>query len=272
MLLLTACPTPQTGVPCEVAELVATKCSSCHGATLMAGAPQQLLTLEDLTAVSPLGGTYATRSLARMKDTASPMPPGYAPQPTAAELAAFERWVLGGTPAGACAVDADAGLGFDAGPPPLTCATGRFAARPTVMAPLGGDDMAPGFACSRCHRGLDFEGQNPGGLLGMTPPFDIGGTVYASLYEQDLCISSVADAGIVVEIFAEDGGLTLSAPVGPAGNFYVPRMSGLPQPYSARVRRGNATRAMATLQTDGDCNVCHTERGREGAPGRIVAP
>jgi hypothetical protein len=29
---------------------------------------------------------------------------------------------------------------------------------------------------------------------------------------------------------------------------------------------------MMTAQTNGDCNQCHTETGRESAPGRIVPP
>jgi hypothetical protein len=239
----------------------------------MLGAPQRLVTLGDFSGSSPIDATsYAERSLIRMKDTVSPMPPAYAPQVTAAELAAFEAWVNARRPAGACEVDVDAGLGFDAGPPPLTCLSDALAPRPTTANPRGGPQMAPGLACSACHRGQNFQGQNPGGLLGMTPPFDVGGTVYAALNEKDLCLSSVGDAGLVVEVLDDAGVVVLSAPVNAAGNFYVPLDAGLPIPYAARVRRGAAVRVMTTLQTDGDCNTCHTEYGREGAPGRILAP
>lgn len=271
---MAGCPTPQSALPCDVADLVSKKCSSCHGPQLMLGAPQKLVTLADFTAMSPFepGKTHAQRSLTRMKDPSLPMPPVYAPQPTAAELAAFEAWVNAGTPAGACEVDPDAGLGFDGGLPPLTCVTGVFAPQPTRLAPAGGDDMAPGFACSACHRGENFQGQNPRGELGMTPPFDMGGTVYANPNEKDLCISSVGDAGIVVEILDDAGTVRLTAPVNIAGNFYLPLDAGMPSPYTARVRRGGATRSMTTPQVEGDCNVCHTEYGREGAPGRIIAP
>ncbi len=274
--MLAACPTPTpgTGLPCDVADVVGKKCSSCHGPKLMLGAPQRLVTLADFTTLSPLGEsqTYAQRSLTRMKDTSAPMPPSYAPQLTAAELAAFEGWVNARTPSGDCPVDPDAGIGFDAGGPQITCTTGVRMPRPTTTAPRGGEEMAPGFACSACHRGQDFQGQNPGGLLGMTPPFDVGGTVYATLNEEDLCVSSVGDAGIVVEILDDAGVTRLTAPVNLVGNFYIPLDAGMPRPYTARVRRGSATRLMTTPQTDGDCNICHTELGREQAPGRIIAP
>jgi hypothetical protein len=29
---------------------------------------------------------------------------------------------------------------------------------------------------------------------------------------------------------------------------------------------------MSTLQSSGDCNGCHTEQGKNGAPGRIFLP
>ena len=45
-----------------------------------------------------------------------------------------------------------------------------------------------------------------------------------------------------------------------------------PLPYRARVRANGRVRPMGDVQTNGDCNVCHTEQGREGAPGRILWP
>jgi hypothetical protein len=31
-------------------------------------------------------------------------------------------------------------------------------------------------------------------------------------------------------------------------------------------------RIMATAQTSGDCNLCHTQSGTSAAPGRIILP
>jgi hypothetical protein len=276
VVALGACPAPKDGLPCDVAELVSKKCSSCHGVPPQNAAPQSLMTLAHFTAPSALDpqATYAQRSLVRMKQTAAPMPPAYAPQLTPQELDAFERWVTAGAPAGTCETDPDAGLGFDAGPPPLTCLSNTFAPRPTTLAPNGGDEMAPGLACNSCHRGGNFQEQNPFGALGMTRTYDAAGTVYGSPNEKDLCVSSVGDAGLVVEIIDSTGTVALSLPVGASGNFHgsLPLDAGVKLPYTARVVRGAVSRTMTTPQTEGDCNTCHTEYGREEAPGRIVAP
>src|SRR5690348_14435161 len=65
------------GLPCEVAALLAAKCTSCHASTPIGGAPQPLVTYANL--IAPTKGdpakSNAVRSLERMKLAASPMPP-----------------------------------------------------------------------------------------------------------------------------------------------------------------------------------------------------
>jgi len=92
-----------TGLPCDVEEVFRTRCTSCHGATPSAGAPNSLLTYDDLAAADPYDATKtnAQGSLARMK--AGTMPPGGGL--SAAELSAVENWVNGGTPRGSCGTD-----------------------------------------------------------------------------------------------------------------------------------------------------------------------
>jgi hypothetical protein len=47
----------------------------------------------------------------------------------------------------------------------------------------------------------------------------------------------------------------------------------MPSPFTARVvTPTGGVRAMATPQTNGDCNTCHTVAGRKGAQGRIWLP
>ena len=48
--------------------------------------------------------------------------------------------------------------------------------------------------------------------------------------------------------------------------------AGVPVPYKARVKAGGKMSAMASAQTTGDCNSCHTTTGAEGAPGRVLIP
>lgn len=86
------------GLPCDVATVVRTRCASCHRTPLAGNATMPLTTWAELTAASPSGASYAARSLLRMKDAASPMPPG-AKLP-AAEIAAFEAWVNAGAKTG----------------------------------------------------------------------------------------------------------------------------------------------------------------------------
>ncbi|MDP3155132.1 MAG: hypothetical protein Q8N23_20800 [Archangium sp.] len=94
---------PTGDLPCEVAQVLAKHCLSCHGPTPGSGAPDSLVTRADLLEESFRGGTLGARSVERMKDTQFPMPPAYAgPRATAAEIAAVERWVDAGQPAGTC--------------------------------------------------------------------------------------------------------------------------------------------------------------------------
>jgi hypothetical protein len=280
VVLLSACSSPppvEKGLPCDVAALVSAKCLECHGSPLDYSAPVALYTREHFAAKSTVdpSATFAQRSVTRIKDANNPMPPPAAPQLTAAEKALFEKWVTDGLPTGTCEPDLDGGLPIDAGPPPLTCLSGQKKPRPTTTAPGGEDGMAPGWACSACHRGVNFEGQNPFGALGMTAWYDAMGTVYAAPHEEDLCISTLGpDAGVTVEIYDSTGARVLSLPLLESGNFYgsVAMDAGVRMPYTAKVVRGALSRTMTTPQTDGDCNTCHTPYGREGAPGRIQAP
>ena len=91
-----------TGLPCDVATVLAKNCTSCHGSSPVGGAPMALVTYEDLAAASPKGGTYASRSVVRMKDAAAPMPPGAMPTVAAADVDAFSAWVNSGMPKGSC--------------------------------------------------------------------------------------------------------------------------------------------------------------------------
>jgi hypothetical protein len=252
------------GLPCEVAELLGTHCLSCHGAPTAGGAPMPLLTRADLLATSPRdpGLTQAQRSLIRLRDVNAPMPPSG--PPPAASVDAFAAWVQSGLPVGSCGE-------VDAGPPVLTCRSNTSLPRPTAANDRGDDDMAPGFACISCHSGQNFMGQNPGGAL--RNPDDVYqymGTVFSAVHEQDLCAPRLGIAA-TVEILAADGGVVATLPVTAGGNFFGnanPRTS----PFRARVVTAQGTREMSTLQTNGDCNTCHTAEGREGAPGRIFLP
>lgn len=125
----------------------------------------------------------------------------------------------------------------------------------------GGDNgtplMHPGRACLDCH--ATHKG----------PTLSVAGTVYPSAHEPDECNGVNAASGAVIRL-TDGNNDTHELKVNDAGNFYVPES--LPPPYRATVVARGLERAMVAPQTSGDCNSCHTEKGENGAPGRIVAP
>jgi hypothetical protein len=244
--------------PAAVNALLVSKCHSCHGA----GTQIPLVTRAQLLGPSSVATeTRAQRSKARLHDTVSPMPPAYAAAASATEIAAFDAWVTGGTPMGTCTASADGGVPVvDAGTPgpkPTTCASNDTWIYGNVESP----DMNPGLPCKACH-----VVQRP------RENWAFMGTLFPALHEKNLCFAP-PPANAVVEILDMAGVLRESIPVvNYSGNFYSAFYTNFPSPYKAQVRIGTRINKMNTPQTNGDCNSCHTEQGRNGAPGRIVAP
>jgi hypothetical protein len=251
-----------TGLPCDVSQLLAAQCQGCHGSTPTPGTPMPLVTYADLLAPSKSdpSKSVAAVSLARMQSTSIPMPPG-AP-PTAAQVAVIANWITAGTPKGSCGgqvgPSADAATDAPANPfaTPVVCTS-------KVTWPPGGNTsslMAPGQGCITCHK------TNPD-----APQFTLAGTVYATAHEPNNCNGSSQTGSAPISVVVTDSqGTTITMPVNAAGNFS--RTGALSLPYRAKVVAGASARVMASAQTNGDCNSCHTQDGLNGAPGRIVAP
>jgi mono/diheme cytochrome c family protein len=237
-----------TGLPCDVAAVLATSCASCHGAPLAGGAPNALTTYEQLTAPSMSRPelSVAQLSVERMKDTKAPMPPGGG---SASDVAVLEAWLAAGAPAGTCTTPAAGGGAYGG---PTVCTSGTFW--------TGGDressSMHPGAACITCH---SQRGEGPRG---------IAGTVFPTGHEPDDCNGT--PGGAISVVITDANGTVTTLKVNGAGNFSSSRRIALP--YTAKVVSGGKTRAMVGPQTNGDCNSCHSVGGSNGAPGRIVAP
>ncbi|MBL8683922.1 MAG: hypothetical protein JNK05_32420 [Myxococcales bacterium] len=141
---------------------------------------------------------------------------------------------------------------------PTQCTTGRTWA----CLNTGANFMNPGQACIDCHR------TRPG-----APRWSVGGTVYASNHEPNNCLGGPATGSDPVEIVLQDkDNNEHTTRMLPGGNFYFENN---PQgPFTRiQVRYQGRTRSMPNIpNTHGDCNLCHTERGLMGAPGRIVLP
>lgn len=254
-----------SGLPCDVASFLQAHCAECHSSTPRGGAKTTLTTREALLG-SWEGRPLAEVALERMKDTATPMPPGGLLAES--NFAAFAKWVDDGMPEGSCDTDPSA-----AAPIELTCTSGKF----WTEGDEGDKKMSPGQACITCHSKEngggktkehdddDDEGEEGGD--DDAPMFTAAGTVYPTLHEPDDCFG-LGTAGTTVVLTGADGKkVTLS--VNSAGNFFTEQAIALP--YTASVIRGGKSRSMQAAQTDGDCNNCHTAEGGE-APGRIVAP
>jgi hypothetical protein len=238
------------GLPCDVGQVIASRCASCHGS---GSQTPRLASAADVTA-------NADRILARMKDAANPMPPTYAGGPaSASEIAVVEAWVKAGKPAGSCGAGSDAGSVGDGAPPvvaPTTCASGST----WTGGNRGSDDMNPGQACRSCHAGTGGEG----------PMLRYMGTVYPSLHEKDNC-NAKPSGKVAVEILDEAGAILETIRVRSSSGNFMSVQGGVPGRYRARVTVDGVVKSeMKSFQTNGDCNSCHTEQGKNGAPGRVL--
>ncbi len=251
-------------LPCGVSAAVANKCKSCHGSPLAGNATFPLLTRADFLQISKVdpSKTRAEQSVVRLHTASNPMPPVTAPQATPAEVAAFDGWVANGTQAGSCDP-------ADAGPAPLTCASGQT----WGLGTLGSESMEPGLACIACHNGQNFIGQNPYGVSEPERSYSFMGTAFSAVHDKNLCVSPPPAQG-KIEILDRNGVVALTINVtDPYGNFFSTSLTNsVALPYTARISANGRSFTMTTAQTLGDCNQCHTEQGLQGAPGRIYWP
>ncbi|MBK8251199.1 MAG: hypothetical protein IPK82_00835 [Polyangiaceae bacterium] len=248
----------QSGVPCDVAAVMADKCLSCHGAK-PSGAPMSLATYEDLTATSTVDSTKTVieRAVIRMADASKPMPP--AGGATADDIAVLQAWIDAGTPKGDCTEVVDP-FGV-----PVGCESGKEWNPQAEEGP----PMNPGEACINCHKTSNEAD---------APIFLVAGTVYPWGHESKYCYGIDGTdpnfADVHVEV-TDANGVVFNLSVGQTGNFYLEEAESFVTPYTAKVVSSKGERAMTASQTDGDCNGCHTQDGGGNgsmAPGRIVIP
>jgi mono/diheme cytochrome c family protein len=238
-----------SGLPCNVAQVLATYCISCHGSSPSSGV--SLMSLSDLKKTAKSDSTKNEGQLAVTRMQSGSMPPtGSAP--SSSEISAFASWVQGGMKAGSCGAAGDGG-GHGENPygGPHVCTSGSY------YTSGEGSSMAPGQACIACHA-----------TSGEAPIFSIAGTIYPTAHEPSGCYSTGV-SGAQVEITDKNGSVTTYT-VNSVGNFRG--QGSIALPYKAKVLYAGRTRAMSASQSSGDCNVCHTENGTNSAPGRILLP
>lgn len=242
------------GLPCDVANVLAAQCTSCHASPPIGGAPMSLLSYADLSAASRTmpGLTNVELSIMRMSATTLRMPPAPSPAASAADIAVLQAWVDGGMRMGTCSVPTSP---YDT---PVTCTSGTYWTQ--------GDDssreMHPGGTCVSCHA----TAPNP-----PDPQPTIAGTVYPTAHEPTDCdgTGGTPTSPITIDVF-DAAGHTFTMTANRAGNFMA--NDRVTFPITAAVHFEGRTRVMATEQPSAECNACHTEAGTMGAPGRVMAP
>jgi mono/diheme cytochrome c family protein len=238
-----------TGLPCNVQAVLENRCVGCH----RAGSPTPFLTYEDLTkpSITDPSKTMVQMAIERMKNDAKPMPPKPAQRALFDEIAAFSGWVAAGTPRGtSCTPPAGGGGAINT---PTTCSSNKN----WTSGDAKSTQMRPGNACITCHAAR-------GG-----PAFTVAGTIYQTAHEPNDCYGKDGAGTLTVTLIDVNGGvITLKANA--AGNFYSEEE--LFPPLTVSVSDGTSYRTMNAPLTAGDCNSCHTEKGANGAPGRIMAP
>jgi hypothetical protein len=238
--------------PCEVQALLATKCLLCHKIE----PPGSLLSSADFRKPSKADPQKTVGELALLRLQATDntrMPPAPLEVATPAELAALKAWVQAGASAGSC--DHGVATGPDPYATPVVCTSMKNWTGGNRESPL----MRPGGACISCHKDL-----------GEGPIFAVSGTVFPSAHEPDDCNGTASALGAKVVVTEANGTLHMLE-VNSAGNFYLEAPT-FAYPYQAKVVYGGKERVMVEAQTSGDCNDCHTQDGREKAPGRIFLP
>jgi mono/diheme cytochrome c family protein len=200
----------------DVKPILKERCTSCHGATPVAGVPMSLVSYADLTAPakSDPSVTNAAMAVTRMSSTTSPMPPVGQPPATATQIAALQSWIAAGYPMTGCGT-----VGPDPFGVPPTCTSNTF----WSSGSNGSPSMDPGMACISCHA------SNPD-----APPFAIAGTLYPSAHEPDLCDGVNGTGGAIVVITGADGA-SISLTPNAAGNFSYEGRVALPFQASAMV-------------------------------------
>lgn len=238
--------------PCDVQKLLAQKCQVCH----KADPPGALLTSADFRRPSKADPQRTVGDLAVERLSAAGalrMPPAPMEAATADEAAALAGWVQNGAAPATC----NEGVVVPPDPydTPLVCSSMTSWAGGNRESPL----MRPGGACIKCHQ-TEMEG----------PTLAIGGTLYPTPHEPDDCngVASALGAKIVV---TDADGVTHTLNVNGAGNFFL-ETEDFAFPYQAKVTYQGRERVMVEPQKNGDCNDCHSQDGRENAPGRIFLP
>lgn len=129
--------TTSGALPCDVSQILSTKCQMCHGATPANGAPMPLVTAADLNAPAKSNAMLKVYQmvLMRVQDTARPMPPDPTQHLSDAMIATLQTWANGGAKPGTACTGTESGGAAGSG--------GPAAGSGSTMATAGAGSVAP---------------------------------------------------------------------------------------------------------------------------------
>jgi hypothetical protein len=138
---------------------------------------------------------------------------------------------------------------------PATCTSQMY----WMGGDMGSELMHPGGGCLTCHSNSPE-----------APRLSIAGTVYPTSHEPDDCNGVSGSLGISVVITDATGTELPPITVNEVGNFHFDGR--IAAPFHVKVVSGGRENVMSAAPANGECNGCHTRKGANGAPGRILAP
>ena len=222
-------------VPCNVATVLAAKCTSCHSDPPIDNSLSGLVTFADLVARAKENPTKneAQLSVVRMQNASSPMPPASLMMPpTAAEIAALQDWIDAGYPSGQCSTDGGAGdATLTGGGASVFAGQAAF-----VLGTEVNGHHNPGQDCLSHHHNGEFS---------------IAGTVFGA--------NGAGLAGAEVRV-VDSAGTAHVMYSGSNGNFYTKGATTLALGAHAGARNASST-ALMISSASGACNSCHATGG-----------
>lgn len=168
-----------SALPCNVAQVLADHCQSCHGPTPSFGAPMSLVTWDDLQRPAPSDPSQRVFQMVgkRIHDDANPMPKPPNARLGAADTDILDKYIALGAPKSVASCKP---IGGDAGPQPLECT-------PDIhMAPQGKWTMPQSLDDDYVCFGFDIPVSSKRQTIAITPKIDNKKLVHhVVLYQSD---------------------------------------------------------------------------------------
>ncbi len=252
-----------TGLPCDVAAIVAQHCGGCHGASPQFGAPMALASVEDFHAAARSDSSKRVYELAqrRIHDDGAAMPPPPNARLAAADLAPLDAWLGAGAPVSSATCGAAGGGGSDGGGgttvPPMSCQP-DLKLRPSTKWSMPTDTQDV-YVCY----GVDVPMGQKKHLIGFSPSIDNSKIVHhVALFESG---TSTSPTPTPCSLTGQGLGRVLYGWAPGGGALELPAQAGLPEQGTVHLVvqvHYNNLRALVGEQDATGVDICTTSQLR----------